>query len=492
MKYKVGGIALALAMILCALIAGTMDWDKGNNRVHQHLTARQPDAGCDCDGSELCTHLPLVIIDTGGEDIPGVPVTEQYEGDEPVTLTSTGESMLSVKVSVLDDDTRNHHPSDTPDLESEALVRVRGNSSRYFDKKSYLIRFTDTDGSYADHEVMGMEAHYEWALYGPYLDKSLIRNYMWYNIAGEIMDYAPNVRFCEVIINGEYQGLYLMTETITNGEDSRVNVSEPIENTTATGYVLRMDRGSNTAVKNINNFTYYTYRIDRLHGIMINIVYPRSGDLTQEMADAIEQELSDFEKTIYSYDYDSYLHGYQTWIDVDSFVDYFILNEFTANYDAGTLSTYLYKDISEAYKLCIWDFNSACDNYVQSTTSPQHFEMQDTVWYFMLTKDEAFVKRIINRYHMLRKHWLSDEYIENYIDETIAYLGDAVDRNFEVWGYTFEEYQPLEPEERNPGSYEEAVQQLKDFCFERGAWMDENIDILQQYSHLSKNKKFNH
>ena len=355
-----------------------------------------------------------------------------------------------------------------------------------------MIRFTDTDGSYADHEVMGMEAHYEWALYGPYLDKSLIRNYMWYNIAGEIMDYAPNVRFCEVIINGEYQGLYLMTETITNGEDSRVNVSEPIENTTATGYVLRMDRGSNTAVKNINNFTYYTYRIDRLHGIMINIVYPRSGDLTQEMADAIEQELSDFEKTIYSYDYDSYLHGYQTWIDVDSFVDYFILNEFTANYDAGTLSTYLYKDISEAYKLCIWDFNSACDNYVQSTTSPQHFEMQDTVWYFMLTKDEAFVKRIINRYHMLRKHWLSDEYIENYIDETIAYLGDAVDRNFEVWGYTFEEYQPLEPEERNPGSYEEAVQQLKDFCFERGAWMDENIDILQQYSHLSKNKKFNH
>ena len=236
-----------------------------------------------------------------------------------------------------------------------------------------------------------MDAHYEWALYGPYLDKSLIRNYMWYNIAGEIMDYAPNVRFCEVIINGEYQGLYLMMETITNGEDSRVNVSEPIENTTATGYVLRMDRGSNTAVKNINNFTYYTYRIDRLHDIMINIVYPRSGDLTQEMADAIEQELSDFEKVIYSYDYDSYLYGYQTWIDVDSFVDYFILNEFTANYDAGTLSTYLYKDISGKYKLCIWDFNSACDNYVLPTTSPQHFEMQDTVWYFMLTKDEAFV-----------------------------------------------------------------------------------------------------
>ena len=83
------------------------------------------------------------------------------------------------------------------------LIRVRGNSSRYFDKKNYLIRLTDDTGKYENHEVMGMEPHYEWALHGPYLDKSLIRNYMWYNIAGEMMDYAPNVRFCEVIVNGE-------------------------------------------------------------------------------------------------------------------------------------------------------------------------------------------------------------------------------------------------------------------------------------------------
>ena len=122
--------------------------------MHQHLTARQPDAGCDCDGSELCTHLPLVMIDTGGEAIPGVPIAENYDGDEAVTLTSTGESMLSVRVSILDDDSHNHHPSDKPDLESQALIRVRGNSSRYFDKKSYLVRFTDENGTYADREVM--------------------------------------------------------------------------------------------------------------------------------------------------------------------------------------------------------------------------------------------------------------------------------------------------------------------------------------------------
>ena len=119
--------------------------------------------------------------------------------------------MLSVRISILDDDSRNHHPSDMPDLESQALIRVRGRSSRYFDKKNYLLRFTTEDGSYASHPVMGMSSHYEWALHGPYLDKSLMRNYLWYNIAGEMMDYAPNVRFCEVILNGEYQGLYVMS-----------------------------------------------------------------------------------------------------------------------------------------------------------------------------------------------------------------------------------------------------------------------------------------
>ena len=283
-----------------------------------------------------------------------------------------------------------------------------------------------------------------------------------------------------------------MVETITNGVDCRVNVSEPVDNTTSTGYVLRLDRGSENELKNINNFTYYTYRIGQLHNFRVNIVYPKSGALTLELADAIEQDLSDFEKTIYSFDYDSEIYGYRTWIDVDSFVAYFILNEFTCNYDAGTLSTYLYKDIGGKYRFCIWDFNSACENYEFVTTEPQHFELQNTIWYLMLFKDEEFVENVIRRYHELRKNWLSNEYLTNYIDETIAYLGPAIDRNFEVWGYTFEEYRPLDPDSRNPADYDAAVDQMKEFIAERGEWMDEHIDILRQYGHPSKNKKFNH
>lgn len=492
MKYKLFGGAMALVMLFCALAATAFEAEEGPYRVHQHLTARQPDAGCDCDGTELCTHLPLVIIDTGGAEIPGVPVGLDGNGEEIYSTTASGDSMLDVRISILDDETRNHHPSDKPDIESSGLIRIRGRSSRHFDKHNYLLRFTDEEGAYEDHEVLGMDAHYEWALHGPFLDKSLIRNYLWYNIAGEMMDYAPNVRFCEVILNGEYQGLYLMTETITNGDGCRVNVSEPIDNSTATGYVLRLDQGSKTDLKNISNFTYYTYRIGRKHMLNINIEYPRSGTLTQEMVEAIAQDLSNFEKSLYSYDHDTQFYGYENWIDADSFADYFIINEFTQNYDAGALSTYLYKDIGGKYHMAVWDFNNACGNYEGLPALQSGFQMQDTLWQWMLTKDEDYCQRIIDRYRMWRESLLSEDYLMNYIDETIAYLGPAVERNFEVWGYSFEGYRPLEPDSRNPDNFADAVEDLKSFIRERGNWMDEFIDAVQQYGHPSINKRYNH
>ena len=282
-----------------------------------------------------------------------------------------------------------------------------------------------------------------------------------------------------------------MMETITNGENCRIDVSEPVDGTTQTGYLLRLDRGSSTEIKNINNFTEYTYRLAVGRPQVINIVYPRSGDLTQELADAIEQDFSDFEKSLYSYDYDTHDYGYYYEIDIDSFIDYFLLTEFTANYDAGSLSTYIYKDIGGKYKMVVWDYNSACDNYNYSVIEPQHFRMQNAVWFFMLMKDEYFTESTINRYRELRATYFNEEYLNQYIDDVVAYLGDAPDRNFEVWGYTLYD-DMIEPEERNPRSFEEAVQQIKDFINVRGTWLDEYIETITQYSHYSKNKKFNH
>jgi hypothetical protein len=267
-----------------------------------------------------------------------------------------------------------------------------------------------------------------------------------------------------------------MTERITAGDvDSRLNLSVNKKNNTFTGYCVRYDRGTDE-LKDLDSFTMYTEKTDQI----LNLVYPGSSNITPELKAKIEAEFSEFERMLYSEDFNHPTKGYSAYIDVDSFVDYFIINEFTSNYDAGRVSTYLYKDIDGLYKFCIWDFNSACDNYQEEAMDREMFFIPNAVWFEMLMRDEAFVERIIERYRELRETYLNEEYIMEYIDSTIAYLGDAIDRNYERWDSAFV-YDLLLPVERNPHSYEEAVEDLKQYISERGRWMDANIESLRAY-----------
>lgn len=399
------------------------------------------------------------------------------------TLAADGSDTIPGYTDIIENDGYNHI-NDTPNISSDIRIRIRGNSSRHFDKKPYLIELINkSDGTNNPQPVMGMDSHHEWALHGPYLDKTLIRNYMWYNISGQIMDYAPNVRFCELILNGEYQGVYLMTETITAGEDARIPVSVDRKDNTYTGYILRHDRGSGNELKNINPLTIYTMRTDK----KINIVYPSGSSLNEELARSIELNFSAFEKAIHSYDFDDE-EGYKGNIDVESFVDYFIINEVTLNRDAGLYSTYIYKDVDRKYKMCVWDFNNALDNYEDVENSPyDSFAMYGTLWFNRLVQDKDFTHAIAKRYRELRKDILSDEYLTDFIDDTIEYLGPAIERNYEKWGYSFDESKGrLKPKERNPKSFEEALKQMRTCLITRLHWMDKNIDSINQYSAASK------
>ena len=254
------------------------------------------------------------------------------------------------------------------------------------------------------------------------------------------------------------------------------------------GYVLRLDRGSDSVLKNIDPFSIYSQRISNGH---INIVYPGNANLTEELSESIRQDFSNFEHMLYTFDFDNSEYGYSKTVDVDSFVNYFLLNEFTCNYDAGTFSTYIYKGTDGKFRMCVWDFNNAFDNYQEQAIDRKIFALQECLWYFMMIKDEDFTDALIARYRDLRETYFSEAYLNNYIDETIAYLGPAIDRNFEKWGYSFtSDHNQLYPIDRNLHSYDEAVSQLKGFIAERGSWMDENIEILRQYSADSKTKLF--
>ena len=351
MNYKLLGAAACLCAVVLSLAAPLME-NGVQTRVHQHRDA--PEKTEEVGTSGFATHLPLVEISTGGIAIPGKAVMDEAGRTVGYTTAEDGADRISAHMNIVDHEATYNHPGDTPALSTDIEIHVRGNSSRTFDKSSYAIRLTNADGSNNTQPVMGMDAHHEWVLHGPYLDKTLMRNYMWYNIGGEIMDYAPNVRFCEVILNGEYRGVYVMLENITAGQDgARLNLSVNAKNNTFSGYLLRLDRGSSSELAQINHFTFYAKRTRQI----MDIVYPGGANLTPEIADGICQDFSDFEKALYSYDYDSEKYGYWTYIDTESFIDYFLINELTCNYDAGWLSTYIYKDMSGKFRLCLWDIS---------------------------------------------------------------------------------------------------------------------------------------
>lgn len=466
MKRTIYFFLASAGLVLLLILANALTGMDKQTRIHQHKVYHKRVKTDPV--REFNTHLPIISIDLSGNVLP------DYHSNETI--------LTRVSLYQTEED-RNNYLTDEPTAESLCRFRIRGHSSRRFDKKSYLMEFTDEAGENVELPLCGMEPHHEWVLHGPFLDKSLIRNYMWYNIAGEIMDYAPNVRFAEVFIDGEYQGLYVVADSIS-AAPSRIDITKSDPEDYMTGYIMRLDRGSINELKNLNTFSKYTQLITST--TIADIIYPKNDEAILRQKPYIEKDISDFERMLYSYDF----KDYPEYIDVDSFVDYFIINEFTQNYDAGKYSTYLYKDLRGRYSLCVWDFNNACDNYIEWSTKNADFDMPNTLWFDMLTRDPAFIDRVIDRYRILRKGVLSENYLMQYVDDTVAFLGDAVDRNFSVWGYTFEPSEDLLEKDRRIGSYKAAVRQLKDFIRDRGDYLDRSIEDLRQFSHESVNKQY--
>jgi len=499
MKYKIICVVLVVVMLIGAFAIQNIE--PQSNRYHQHLEAQEKEPCTDHGDEVFCTHLPLLNITT---DEP-MPAPLYYDENGNFLIDENGHriqnnTLIGATIEYFDNETENNHLTDTATFSERALIRGRGATSREFDKLGYLLKFKEEDMiTNKKVSISGMTADSEWVLHGPFWDKTLIRNYLCYNLAGEIMDYAPNVRFCEAFLNGEYIGLYLIVEKIEYNEDGRINIEKANPDMDETAYIVQVDRQINDPLASITTFSTYSY-------ITVNngedrgfyqIVYPGI-TLTEGQKEFIENDISQFERTLYSYDYKDREKGYKAYIDVDSFVDYFLINEFTLNYDAMGLSTFLYRDIGDRMKLCVWDFNSAFDLYKDSVITPETFSLQNTMWYDHMFKDEEFVDRVVDRYYELRQTYFNEEYLMNYIDETIEYLGPAIDRNYEKWGYSFNSvyngkvYDYLLPIERNPRSYEEAVQQLKDCISERIVHMDANIERLYTLCHGSLNKNFNY
>ena len=323
-----------------------------------------------------------------------------------------------------------------------------------------------------------MGEHSEWVLYGPFLDRSLVRNKLVYDLSRELMDWAPDTRYCEVYVNGEYQGIYLAVEPVTNGA-ARLDLYEFGLLSGETAYLLRRERVG-TEENAISSYGTVMGKTDN----ELSISYPTKSKLSNAQVKWIERDISAFEETLYGDGFADPEKGYAAYIDVDSFVEYYLINELAMIPDASHLSTYLYKNIGGKLKMAVWDFNNGFDNYPWTDYTTDRFFVEDGNWFDRLLQDRAFVDQVVARYRELRREQWSDERILGLIDGYVEQLGDAVDRNFAVWGYTFEENLLSKDQagnSRDPKSFEEAIAMLKDCILARTAFLDENIEQL--YTH---------
>ncbi len=500
------GIIAMTGMTVCVLLLSIFFQDlEGRTGVlryqqHREQPSEEELGPCAvCGGAEgLCTHLPIIRIDTGGQTIPGRP----YEGPDGVTAGyytgDNGEEEILVQFSTVAEEDVWHHEEDASTDEGAALFRYRGNSSRWFTKGSFRLRTVkDGDPETARSQgLLGMKSGKEWALHGPFLDKTLMRNYMCMNLSAEVMGtWVPDTRFCELILDGEYQGVYLLMETIDVGEN-RLDLREYEPGDPVLSYLVRIEPYTNQE-KVLDNFSLYSYRMEP--GRHLELLYPGTADQTRRVQNYVQADFNEVERMLYSVEMLEGSGAWQQELDVDSLINYYILMEFFGINDTFAASTYFYRDVRGKLSIGpVWDYNNAFDNFLRPISS-QEFILSQRGWYAKLMQDEDFVERVVSRYRQLRRGILSEERLLAYEKEVETWLGSAVERNFQVWGYTFDPEQ-LSTRERkrpnpktgdtlqdvNPSSYEEAVEWMMDYIVDRGRWMDEHIDSLRQYCHPSR------
>lgn len=374
------------------------------------------------------SNLPIVILSLDGE-------LTQYKSfkDSQEVVDESVEPYTEATIRIINSGEKQTYLTDEPVYKSYLKIKKRGHSSFSYDKSQFLMKMLTADGEENKSEILGMGKGDSWILNGSMADKSMLRNYLPYRIASEIGGgtMAPDSRYCEVLIEQdgkfEYQGVYLLMETVSRGKN-RVNIDSFKKKKSYTSYIIRRDR--------FTNFDVMLNTYGRMNGFSeewIGVKYPSEAKLTEEAKQFIEQDFSTIEKVIYSQE-DAVFKMYDRYIDMDSFVDYFLINEFFGNYDAGEHSTYMYKNSGERLSIGpVWDFDQAMNNYFQDEMDPYTLAFQTKPLFERLTKDRRFIDRLKERYSVLRKGVLSEDHVFKVVDESVDYLASAREREWYRW-----------------------------------------------------------
>ena len=416
------------------------------------------------------SNLPILMIQTFGQEIP----------DEPRITSHLG---------IVDNGWGNRNYVSDPfnGFDGQISIELRGSTSQGFPKQPYAFETQDTANQNLNVSLLGMPKENDWILHNPFSDKSLIRNVIAYRAAATLMDYAPRTRFCELLINDEYLGLYILTEKIKRDKNrvdiAKLNPSDTTGDELTGGYIFKIDKFTGTGgggwespfPSDPFSSWYYFYQFH----------HPKTGVIQPQQARYIQEFMDEFETVMWSTDYNDPLTGYSKYIDDTSFIDYFLINEISRNVDGYRLSTFLYKDKdSRNGKLKmgpVWDFNLGfanadyCDAWEiegWSVESVFNCNSESPFWWYKLLADTMFQNKLRCRWEATREQFLHTDTLLNYIDLLTDTLEEAQQRNFRKWP-VLGEY--VWPNYFIGESYLEEIQFLKSWLEARLAWMDENI-----------------
>ena len=429
------------------------------------------------------SNLPIVLLETNGQTIPDEPkLTAQMK----IIFNGAGQ--------------RNNLLDTQYDYNGYIGIELRGNSSQSFDQKQYAVETRDAAGENLNVPLLGMPAENDWVLYAPWNDISMIRNVMAYHLWDKMGHWGPRTRLCEVVLNGTYQGVYVLTESIKQ-DDNRVKTATLKEEDTAGreltgGYIMKIDASNSEDDKSFSSLVDGISTGFGSKTVTWLYHYPDPKDIQPEQEDYIHKYIDTVETLIQSANFKDPIEGYAKYLSLRSFIDYFIHSELSLNSDGFKRSAYFYKEKQDEdggkgqFKAGpVWDYNLAygncnfCKGNQPTQWAHQGCETIPTpaLW-TRLREDPNFNNAVKCRYLELREGILGDNYISDFIDSYADTLNEAQSRHFQQWDALLSGgnngggwNSPLWFSAYRVASYAEEIQTVKGWMNSRLQFLDNNL-----------------
>jgi len=348
-------------------------------------------------------------------------------------------------------------------------IELRGNSTQSFPKKPYNLETRDNLGANLNVSLLGMPEENDWCLIASYLDHTFARNLLASHMSRQTGNWASRGQLVEVMLNGQYQGIYILMEKI-KPDKGRLNIAK-----------LTPDEIYNPDIS--GGYIFEITGFENNLGQSRNLKYPDFNEAAPAQIQYIKQYDDNFRNVMLSANYKDKTNGYPAWIDPESFIDEMMVQEAMRNSDAYGWSGYFHKDKNGKLRAGpVWDFDQSAgnssypDNGITSGWMFSHPYTSNTPFFWkLLFADPAFSYKVRVRWEAMRAGPYRTDALMTYIDSIASVLSEAQAREFAKWPVLGQNIWRETNGYQQRNTYQKEVTYLKNFLTLRWAWMDNEL-----------------